>query len=213
MPKQKPTEWATIGKIVAPFGVRGEIKVFSLSDVPNRFAQLESLYITNPTVTNSVVAHPTSSQHARVSIESVRPYKGDMYLLKLKGFDDATSVDALRNSEICIPLAQLAKLPADSYYQHDILGLRVLTLQEEEIGSIVDIMETGSNDVYVVKNAESQQFLIPAIKEVIKQVDLIRHVMYIEPMPGLLDDRAVLDRPETSDEDEHEDEHEKEVTE
>jgi 16S rRNA processing protein RimM len=192
MPKQKPTEWATIGKIVAPFGIRGEMKVFSLSDVPNRFAQLATLYVSH--------LNPESPQSApvRVTIESVRPYKGDMYLLKLKGMDDATSVDPLRNCELRIPLAQLAELPADSYYQHDILGLRVLTLQDEEIGSIIDIMETGSNDVYVIKDASSQQFLIPAIKDVVKQVDLIRQVMYIEPMPGLLDDRAVLDMPEPS---------------
>lgn len=190
MPKQKPTEWATIGRIVAPFGIRGEMKVFSLSDIPNRFAQLEAVYI----------PYPNSPQDTRVAIKGVRPYKGDMYLLRLEGIDDATAADALRNREIRIPLAQLAKLPADSYYQHDILGLRVLTLQEEEIGSIVDIMETGSNDVYVIKDADAHQFLIPAIKEVVKQVDLIRHVMYIEPMAGLLDDRAVLDLPETSSE-------------
>jgi len=188
MPEQQTTEWATIGKIVAPFGLRGEMKVFSLSDIPNRFAQLKALYI--------------RPQYAPMVIEGVRPHKGDMHLLKLKGIDDATSADALRNSELCIPLAQLAKLPADSYYQHDILGLRVLTLQNQEIGTIVDIMETGSNDVYVIKDADSHQVLIPAIKEVVKQVDLIRHVMYIEPMAGLLDDNAVIDLPGTSTEEE-----------
>ncbi len=186
MPGQKPAEWATIGKIVAPFGVRGELKAFSLSDVPNRFAQLKALYI--------------SPDYTRAVIEAVRPYKGDMYLLKLRGVDDATTAETLRSRDLCIPLDQLAQLPDDSYYQHDILGMRVLLLSEQELGPIVDIIETGSNDVYVIKGADGRQILIPAIKEVIKQVDLIRRVMYIEPMGGLLDDDAVIDSPEVSDE-------------
>jgi 16S rRNA processing protein RimM len=190
MPMQKPTEWATIGKIVAPFGIRGEMKVFSLSDIPNRFAQLDALYI--------------SPNYVRASIETVRPFKGDMYLLKLKGIDDANSAETLRKCDLCVPVDQLATLPTDSYYQHDIYGLRVFTLVGRDLGTITDIIETGSNDVYVVTDAEDHQFLIPAIKQVIKQVDLIRRVMYIEPMRGLIDDDAVIDTPETATQEEEE---------
>jgi 16S rRNA processing protein RimM len=121
-----------------------------------------------------------------------------MYLLKLKGINDATAAEALRNRSLCIPLDQLAQLPDDSYYYHDILGVLVLTLSGREVGPIVDIMETGSNDVYIIKGSDGRQILIPAIKDVVKQVDLIRQVMYIDPMGGLLDDDAVLDSPETS---------------
>lgn len=177
---QHKTEWATIGKIVAPFGIHGELKVFSLSDVPDRFASLKAVYVLNP-------------EPVRYVIKNVRPFKGDFVLLKFVGIDDANIADTLRNTELVIPLEQLAKLPPDSYYQHDILGLQVYTLENRLIGTIVDILVTGSNDVYVVKGKEGQQFLIPAIKTVIKQVDLIRRMMYIEPMKGLLDDDAVLD--------------------
>ena len=181
MPKQEKTEWATIGKIVAPFGIRGELKVFSLSDVPNRFASLESVHL--------------GSEYKRYAIEGARPYKGDMVLLKLGGIDDANAAETLRGRDLFIPLEKLAKLPPDSYYQHDILQLRVYTLDGKELGTIVDIMVTGSNDVYVIKAADAKQILIPAIKEVIKQIDLIRRVMYIEPIKGLLDDDAVIDDP------------------
>lgn len=67
------------------------------------------------------------------------------------------------------------------------MGLRVFTLDDKPLGSIVDIIITGSNDVYVIKMANGTQQLIPAIKDVIKQIDLIRHTMHIDPIPGLLD--------------------------
>lgn len=178
MPEQKKTEWATIGTIVAPFGVRGEMKVFSLSDVPDRFARLSAVYLT--------------PDYRRVIVDAVRPYKGDMYLLKLHGIADPETVETLRNQSLCIPVEELAALPPDSYYQHDIIGLQVLTLDGREIGRVDDILETGANDVYVIKG--EGQILIPAVKDIIKQIDLIRHTMYIDPIAGLLDDNAVEDR-------------------
>jgi 16S rRNA processing protein RimM len=178
MPEQKTTEWATIGKIVAPFGIRGDLKVYSLSDVPNRFASLKGVYL-----------GPNYIYH---TIQNVRPYKGEMILLKFSDINDATTAETLRKYDIFIPLDQLAQLPPDSYYQHDILGLHVATLAGRDVGTIVDIIETGSNDVYVVESPQKRQFLIPAIKEVIKQIDLIRQMMYIDPLTGLLDDGEII---------------------
>jgi 16S rRNA processing protein RimM len=182
VPKQNNTEWATIGKVVALFGLRGELKVRTLTDIPNRFAELDAVHV--------------GDTHARHIIQGVRPYKGDMILLKLKGFDDATGAEKLRDADLCIPLSKLAKLPPDSYYQHDILGLRVFTLNNKPLGTIVDILVTGSNDVYVIKTESGTQQLIPAIKDVIKQIDLIRHTMHIDPIPGLLDNSDEQDREE-----------------
>ena len=173
MPKQSETDWATIGQVVALFGVQGELKVRLLTDIPNRFAELENVY--------------TGANHISYSIQSVRPYKGEMVVLKLKGIDDANAAEPLRNQELSIPLDEVAKLPSDSYYQHDILGLQVFTLDGQELGQIVEIIITGSNDVYSIKKPEGSQVLIPAIKDVIKQIDLIRRTMHIDPLPGLLD--------------------------
>jgi len=182
VPKQQETEWATIGKVVALFGLQGELKVRLLTDIPNRFAQLDAVYL--------------GPDHMRYSIKSVRPYKGEMILLKLKGFDDANAAEALCNMDISIPLSQIADLPQDSYYQHDIIGLLVYTLDGRNLGTIVDIMATGSNDVYVIKTTEGQQILIPAIKQVIKQIDLIHRTLHIDPLPGLLDNCSSSDREE-----------------
>jgi 16S rRNA processing protein RimM len=173
VPKQNETEWATIGKVVALFGVRGELKVRLLTDIPNRFAELDAVHV--------------GPNHTRQLIQRVRPYKGEMIVLKLEGIDDANAAEPLRNQDLQIPLSELAKLPPDSYYQHDILGLRVFTLDRRDLGKIVDILITGSNDVYVVKTPDGSQVLIPAIRHVIKEVDLNRHAMYIDPLPGLLD--------------------------
>lgn len=173
MPEQNKTEWATIGKVVALFGLGGELKIRVLTDIPDRFAKLDAVYI--------------GDSHARRVIESVRPYKGDTILVKFKGIDDATAAEKLRSADLSIPIGELAQLPPDSYYQHDIIGLRVFTLADIPLGTIVDIIETGSNDVYIVKMDDGKQQLIPAIKDVIKQIDLIRHTMHIDPIPGLLD--------------------------
>src|ERR1700730_578092 len=123
---QNKTEWATIGRIVAPFGVNGELKVLSLSDIPNRFARLDAVNL--------------GPDYALYSIERVRPYKGDMVLLKLVGVDDANVAETFRSRELFIPLAKLAKLPPDSYYQHDIIGLQVSTLAGKQLGPITDII-------------------------------------------------------------------------
>ncbi len=184
MPKQNETEWATIGKVVALFGVRGELKVRLLTDIPNRFAELDAVH--------------AGPDHTRHVIQKVRPYKGEMIVLKLEGIDDANAAESLRNQDLQIPLSELAKLPPDSYYQHDILGLHVFTLDRLELGKIVDILITGGNDVYVVRAPDGSQVLIPAIKDVIKEIDLIRHTMYIDPLPGLLDNVNVEKKEERS---------------
>lgn len=170
---QHATEWATIGQVVALFGVRGEMKVRLQTDIPERFQQLETIYV--------------GEDHQPYQIERVRPHKGEMIILKLAGINDGNAAELLRQQSLFIPLSQLAKLPPGSYYQHDILGLNVLTLDNRELGSIVDILVTGSNDVYVIKGPDGKQVMIPAIKDVVKQVDLIRHTMYIDPLPGLLE--------------------------
>jgi 16S rRNA processing protein RimM len=173
------TEWATIGKIVAPFGIHGELKVQPSTDIPDRFVTLEAVYL--------------SPRYHLSTIEAVRPYKEDMLLIKFQGIDDVTAAEALCNSELCVPLSALPELPSGCYYQHDIVGLQVLKLDGNLVGVVEEIMSTGGNDVYIVKAPDKKQILIPAIKEVVKQIDLIRHVMYIDPMKGLLDDDEMID--------------------
>lgn len=191
MPMQNKTEWATIGKIVALFGVRGELKVLPLTDIPDRFTSLKAVYVN--TDRHTYKSYP---------ITSVRPYKGEMLLVKLEGITSANDAEVLRGQSLWIPESELAQLPPDSYYQHDILGLKVYTLSNQEVGQIVDLFPTGGNDVYVVRTHERKEVMIPAIKTVVRQIDIVRGVMYIDPLPGLLDDEAVLDNSNAEEEDE-----------
>lgn len=171
---QKTTEWAAIGTIVVPFGLKGELKVFSLTDIPDRFATLAVVYV--------------GPQHVPYSVKKVRHHKGSLILLTLAGINDANAADTLRKQDLFIPVDELAQLPTDSYYQHDILGLSVLTLEDRHLGVVDDIIQTGSNDVYVIKDATGKQVLIPAIKQIVKRIDLAAQRIYIDPIPGLLDD-------------------------
>jgi 16S rRNA processing protein RimM len=173
VPEKQEEEWATIGQVVALFGIGGELKVRLLTSIPDRLQQLAAIYL-NP-------------EHQRLGIEKVRPYKGEMVILKLSGIDDANAAEPLCKQDLQIPLSQLAELPLGIYYQHDILGLTVATLADRRLGHIVDIIETGGNDVYVIQGSDGKQVLIPAIKDVVKQVDLLRKTMYIDPLPGLLE--------------------------
>ncbi len=186
MPKQNNTEWATIGNIVALFGIHGDLKVRLLTDIPNRFAELDVVY--------------AGTEHFPYRIQSVRPYKGEMVVLKLEGIDNANTAESLRGLDLQIPESKLAKLPPDSYYQHDIIGLHVITMNGRDLGQIIDIIVTGSNDVYTIKTPEGKQILIPAIKDVIKQIDLIRRTMYIDPLPGLLDEVDQTEEDEEAEE-------------
>lgn len=182
MPESQKAEWATIGQVVALFGVRGELKVRLFTDIPDRFARLEAVYL--------------DADSRRLEIERVRPYKGESIVLKLRGIDDAQTAEALCGQRLLIPASQLSQLPAGRYYQHDILGLAVLLPDGCELGRIVDILQTGSNDVYVVKKPDGKQALIPAIREVVRQVDLIHHTMSIDPLPGLLEPATREDEDE-----------------
>jgi 16S rRNA processing protein RimM len=184
VPKQNKTDWATIGKVVALFGIHGELKVRLLTDIPNRFAELESVHV--------------GPNHTSYLIQSARPYKGEMIILKLRAIDDANAAEPLRNQDLSIPLSKLAELPPGFYFQHDILDLHVLTLDGQDLGHIVDIIVTGSNDVYCIKKPDGSQVLIPAIKDVIKQIDLVHRTMHIDPLPGLLDNIGQEKREEES---------------
>jgi 16S rRNA processing protein RimM len=169
-------EWVTIGRIVALFGLRGEVKVIPQTDIPDRFSQLHEVYL--------------GPEHQRRRISKASPYKGTMLRLGLAGIDSANAAEPLIGQEITIPLAQLPTLPADQYYIHDLIGLRVESSSGQTLGVIADILATGANDVYVVRETGAgREVLVPAVKEMVRRVDIAAGVVVIDPLPGLFDDR------------------------
>lgn len=159
-----------IGKIVAPFGIRGEVKVVLQTDFPERV---------DPG--NVVTIITSAGKRLGSVIESSKPNKGG-YSVKFKGITTRNEAEELRGSSIVIDEALLVKLPDDSWYVFDLVGLKVVTDDGREQGEITEILQGGANDVYVT----STGLCIPALKDVVAKVDLENRQMIIHAVPGLL---------------------------
>lgn len=164
-----------IGKISTPHGVRGEFRVLPLTDFPERFKSLTDAFLDD--------GRP-------VVVESARPHK-QFYLLKLKGFDTPEAVTALRNMTLEVDRSAVAQLPPGHYYVFDLVGMHVFTADGEELGEISDVLETGSNDVYVVEPKSVQekkmpQILIPALKSVVLDINISAKKMVVQLPEGLI---------------------------
>jgi 16S rRNA processing protein RimM len=160
-----------IGKIVAPIGIRGEVKVVVLTDFPERFE-----------VGSEIALNPPKAESRRVKIAAQRPHKGGL-TIKLDGVDTREGAEALRNAEFVIDQSELAELSEGEFYVFDIIGLRVVTDDGRECGEVTEVVQSGANDVYVT----STGLCIPALRDVVARVDLDKGEMVIRPVPGLLD--------------------------
>ncbi len=163
-----------VGKIIGAHGIRGQVRVYSYS------GNLESLR-----AARSVVLKSPQGDMSEVALKSVIPHSGKI-ILGLKDFNDINQVLPLVGSEVCLLRSQLPEPEENEYYWRDLIGLEVVTTDGAVIGSLVDIFETGSNDVYVVRSGE-REYLIPAVASVISNVDLESGKMTITPLEGLLD--------------------------
>lgn len=166
-------QYFEIGEIVNTHGVKGELKVIPLTDDINRYDELEWVYVR------------VKGEQRRYDVESVRYHKNNV-LLKLKNIDDMTCAEGVKGCFIEIPRELAIKLPKNSYFISDLIGCGVVDDNEGKIGRVVDVMETGSNDVYVVKDANNKELLFPAIKEVILDVDIENRIIRVKLMEGLI---------------------------
>ncbi|WP_093792043.1 ribosome maturation factor RimM [Sporomusa acidovorans] len=154
----------TIGKIVAPHGVRGDVRILPLTDFPDRFLSLKAAFI---------------DDLGQLELESAKQHK-KFVLLKFAGFNSMNDAERLRGKLIKIERKDVVKLPEGKYYIFDIIGLNVFTEDGELLGIITDVLQPGSNDVYVVKLQDKKELLIPAIKEVVKKVDIANKQMIVK---------------------------------
>lgn len=109
------------------------------------------------------------------------------WLVLISGFADRTAADGLRGALLEVPDKDVRRTDSDSYFVHELIGLRVLTSGGEELGDLVEVLQPGANDVYVVKGPRGE-ILVPAIEDVIDRIDVKERVMVITPLPGLLDE-------------------------
>ena len=161
-------EFITIGKIVAPSGVGGKLKVEVDTDFPQRFAASATVYINRQPMT----------------IDRTE-WHGNKAIIKLDTVDSIEDAEKLRGELLEIQHSQLSPLPEGQYYHFQIIGLKVWTTGGELLGNITDIMALPANDNYIVSGA-SGEILIPAIEDVVKAVDLEKGCLIVEPVEGLL---------------------------
>jgi 16S rRNA processing protein RimM len=171
LPQLEP-RYLAIGKVIRAHGLRGEITVAVLTEFPDRFAETEWVYLGN------------EFEAEAYRLEGHRWHKHNI-LLKLSGVTDRTQAEQLRGQLVQVPVEEAMPLPEGSFYLYQLLGLQVITTEGETLGPIVDILETGANDVYVV-NRQGEKLLLPAIADVVRSVDLAKGEMIIKIIDGLL---------------------------
>lgn len=166
-------EYIEIGQIVNTNGLKGVVKVNPFTDDISKFEDLKYVYI------------QLKSELKKVKIEQVR-YNKNQVLLKLEGIDSIEEAEKYRNFYLKTEKESQEDLGEDTYYIVDLIGIDVYSDKNEYLGKIEDVFPTGSNDVYVVKDNLGKQILIPAIADVVKEVDLKNKKMIINLIPGLI---------------------------
>lgn len=166
------TKYLEIGQIVNTFGIKGMVKVKPFTDDINRFDRLEIIYIKN------------KKGKKEYKIQEVKYHK-QMVMLKLEGIENPEEAETLRGSYLLIDRDKEEPLEEGTYYIVDLLGLEVFSDEGELLGKVDDIFNTGSNDIYVVKDELGKQILLPGISEVIKDVDLEQGKITVHLIPGL----------------------------
>ena len=164
------TPFFLIGIVQKAHGVHGEMKVHPTTDDPGRFKKLKEVIVRQ------------QNREERIPVESARFFK-DTVLLKLRGVDDMDRAERFRKAELLVERKDAVPLKENEYYAADLLGMQVYE-GERHLGELTEVLTTGANDVYVVKD-ENREILIPAIKECIKNVDVEENRMEVHLLEGL----------------------------
>jgi len=171
-----PSGYLAVGQIVGAHGLNGELKIEAYSDFPDRFAPGATLYL--------------GEDLEAVKVATVRPHKTNL-LVNLEEVGDRNEAEEVRGLWLYVPEADAAELEEGQYWIHDIIGLQVVTLDGTQLGKITDVMATGANDVYVVRPPGDlnggRDILLPAIADVVEQVDIPNGIMVVRLLEGLID--------------------------
>ena len=165
--------WIIIGRIRAPHGIRGEVRVELLTDFPERYRTLKRVYL--------------GERHEARAVEAAR-FTPKGVLLKLAGVNARDAADALRGAYVALPEADLPPLPTGNFPHLQVRGLSVYAEDGRHLGAVAEILTTGSNDVYVVRGGPSGEILLPAIADVILSIDLQAERITVRLIPGLVPD-------------------------
>ena len=163
-----------VGVISSTHGVRGEVKVFPTTDDMTRFKKLKEVILV------------TEKTEKVLKITSVKFFK-QFAILKFDGIDTLNDVEVYKGASLFVDRKNAVKLEKDEYFIADLIDLTVVDESGNKLGSLIDVMKTGANDVYIVKNDEEKELLFPAIKECVLDIDFKEKKMTVHVMDGLLD--------------------------
>ena len=157
-----------LGKITAPQGIKGEVRVYPYTDKPTRFSEIEAVLLNG----------------RRCRIEKAR-YMKNMAILKLEGIDDRNAAEAVRNRELRLPREELWKQPEDTYFVDDLVGCAVVSEDGAPVGTLKTIHSRPAQDLYEIEREDGSSFLLPAVKEFIKDVKTDEKIIVIHLIEGL----------------------------
>ncbi len=163
-----------VGAITQPHGIHGEVKVFPTTNDVRRFKKLKEVIL------------DTGKEKKLLEIEGVKFFK-QYAILKFKGFDSINDIEKYKGKPLLVTRENAVRLGRDEYFIADLIGLAVYDDQDQYLGVLTNVIETGANDVYEVMFEDGRQVLFPAIKQCILDVDLENRKMKVHIMDGLLD--------------------------
>lgn len=166
-------QYITVGEIVNTQGIRGEVRVIPSTDFPERFKNTKKILVL------------LKGQRREYAVEKVWEHK-KFIIFKFAEVPDMTTAEKLKGGLLQVTREELTPLPKDNYYIFELVGLKVIDEQDQELGEVTQVLRTGANDVYVVKRKEGKDILIPALKSVVKEIDVPRGIMKVELPEGLI---------------------------
>ncbi len=166
-------EFITIAKVVSTQGNKGEVNIFPLTDLANRFKNLTTVFLRN------------NNSQTTLNIEKIR-IKENTVVLKFKNIENIKEAKMIVGSFLEVERKNAVKLPKDTYFIFEIIGLEVYAENNIFLGKVENVISTGSNDVYIVKGKNKKELFIPAIHEVVKNVNLEKKRINIKMVDGLI---------------------------
>ena len=164
-----------VGAITSTHGVKGEVKIFPMTDDVRRFKKLKQVIL------------DTGKEQKVLEVEGVKFFK-QMVIMKFKGFDNPNDIEIYRGKGLFVTRDQAVKCEKDEYFIADLIDCKVIDENNNELGVVDDVLQTGANDVYIVKTKDNKEILIPAIKDCVLNVDMPNKTITIHVMAGLLED-------------------------
>ena len=170
----KPPRFVLIGRVLKPHGVRGEVLVEAFTDLPERFIQLKTVYMSKKEGQTPILVDVVSARSS-----------GHRILMQFVGYNDRNEADALRGRLLQVPFEEAIPLEENEFFIFELYGMSVKTDDGVDLGTISDVIQTGANDVFVVNGAQGE-VLIPDTEEVVLKIERETREITVHLIPGLL---------------------------